>query len=330
MFRMMRTLVWLACLLPAGCLQTRLPEGVVAAVNGEPIYLRTVQALLDGRTAASGAWETRSLKVMKSRYGEALGALIVNTLVRQELVRRKNAVSDEDMGQALAAIHADYGEEDFSRILADKSFNETEWRHLLRDHLSVQRFEKNILLPGIRVEQPAVRAYYQKHLEDFNLPETFDVCFASAERKEYLEAYRIAFPDTAYPSGAVSEQCQHILPRNLPPEWEKALSVLGERRCAPSTSGKQGWETLCLKQRQPAGVLSMADAYALIEQQLLEEEKPAAFQRWLETSLATADIRVSPHIKDDLLAPPLPEAMPAATAPLEEEGEHHGLDAIAN
>ena len=107
----MRVFLLLACLISAWCLQTRLPEGVVATVNGEPVYLRTIQALLDGRTSAGGAWETPSLKIMKSRYGDALGTLIVNALVRQELVRRKLAVNDEDMEKTLAEVRADYGQE---------------------------------------------------------------------------------------------------------------------------------------------------------------------------------------------------------------------------
>ncbi|MDR2800790.1 MAG: SurA N-terminal domain-containing protein [Desulfovibrio sp.] len=141
MMSFMRVFVWLVCLFSAGCLQTRLPEGVVATVNGEPIYLRTIQALLDGRTSAGGAWETPSLKIMKSRYGDALGTLIVNSLVRQELARRKLAVSDGDMEKTLAEMRADYGQKEFSRIFANESLHEAEWQILLRDHLSVQRFE---------------------------------------------------------------------------------------------------------------------------------------------------------------------------------------------
>ena len=329
----MRVFLLLACLISAGCLQTRLPEGVVATVNGEPVYLRTIQALLDGRTSAGGAWETPSLKIMKSRYGDALGTLIVNALVRQELVRRKLAVNDEDMEKTLAEVRADYGQEEFSRIFANESLNETEWRNLLRDHLSVQRFEKNILLPGIKIGLPAVRAYYQEHAADFRLPEMLTVCLATAERKEDLEIYRDGFPDTAAaPSHAVSGQCQNILPQDSPPAWQKTLGALAEQTCAVPVAHGPVWETLCLRQRLAAGtVVGVADAYALIERQLLEKEKPAAFLRWLEASLALADIRVSPLVRDDLLSPRSTDVMPVTgPPPPEDEDEGHEAEPVAN
>lgn len=328
----MRAFAWLACLFFTACLQARLPEGVVATVNGEPVYLRTVQTLLDGRTSAGGAWETPSLKIMKSRYGDALGTLIVNALVRQELARRKITVNDEDMEKILAEVRADYGQEDFSRIFTDESLNETEWRNLLRDHLSMRRFERNILLPGIKIDLPAVRAYYQEHAAGFRLPETLNVCFAAAERREDLEAYRDGFSNAvAAPSHSVSEQCQNILPQDVPPQWQKTLNNLADQTCAVSVARGPTWETLCLRQRLAAGTVAVAEAYALIEHQLLEKEKQTAFRRWLEANLALADIRVSPKIKDDLLSPRHTDMLPVTgPPPPENEDEGHEAETVAN
>ena len=60
--------VWLACcccLLLAACLEARLPDGVVATVNGEPITLRRLQTLLDSRSPSLGAMRTPSLENMR-------------------------------------------------------------------------------------------------------------------------------------------------------------------------------------------------------------------------------------------------------------------------
>jgi hypothetical protein len=299
----LRVATLLFCSVLCACLQTRLPEGVLAVVNGEPIYLRTVQALLDGHASAGGTWETRSLKIMKSRYGEALGTLIVNALVRQELARRDMAVTDGDVAEALDKVRSDYGgQEDFNLVLAEKSLNETEWLNLLRDHLSVRRFEKNILLPGIRVGADDVRAYYREHEDSFRLPEIYDVCLASSDKKEYLEVYGRAFAETAaFPSG-VAGQCLSVALKDIPPEWRKTLPELAAGACSGATARGSSWEMLCLKRRLPAGIAGIAGVYAFIERQLLESRRQAVFERWLETCLAGADIRVSPHIKDDLLA----------------------------
>ena len=95
------------CLLLAACLESRLPEGVVATVNSEPIHLRTVQALLDSRSAALGTLQRPSLENMKRQYGEALGTLIIHALVRQELERRQIPVAGATMEQAVALVRGD-------------------------------------------------------------------------------------------------------------------------------------------------------------------------------------------------------------------------------
>ncbi|MDR2800789.1 MAG: hypothetical protein LBB52_05930 [Desulfovibrio sp.] len=110
------------------------------------------------------------------------------------------------------------------------------------------------------------------------------------------------------------------------------MSKLAEQTCAVSAARGPVWETICLRQRFAAGtVVGVAEAYALIEQQLLENEKLTAFRRWLEENLALADIRVSPHIRDDLLSSQRADAMPAAGAlPPEDEDEGHGAEPVAN
>ena len=88
--------VWLACcccLLLAACLEARLPDGVVATVNGEPITLRRLQTLLDSRSPSLGAMRKPSLENMRREYGEGLGTLIIYALVRQDLQRLQMTVS---------------------------------------------------------------------------------------------------------------------------------------------------------------------------------------------------------------------------------------------
>ena len=76
------------CLLLTACFEARLPDGVVATVNGEPITLRRLQALLDSRSPSLGTMRSNpSLEKMKHAYGEALGTLIIYALVRQDLHR---------------------------------------------------------------------------------------------------------------------------------------------------------------------------------------------------------------------------------------------------
>ena len=146
------------CLLLAACFEARLPDGVVATVNGEPITLRRLQTLLDSRSPSLGAMRTPSLENMRREYGEALGTLIIYALVRQDLQRLQMAVSPAALEAAVAEVKNDYGGGDgLDKFLAEESLDPAEWRALLLDHLSMLAFEKKVLASGIRISLPELR-----------------------------------------------------------------------------------------------------------------------------------------------------------------------------
>lgn len=293
------------CLLLAACLESRLPEGVVATVNSEPIHLRTVQALLDSRSAALGTLQRPSLENMKRQYGEALGTLIIHALVRQELERRQIPVAGATMEQAVALVRGDYGSGGLSKFLTDESLDEADWQALMRDHLAMLTFEKRVLLPGIRVRLDEVRAYYQEHQADFRLPETLDVCFVSGENREALDAFCASFPaGRKTPSETLLAQCLEVRADEVPPPWTKEVSALKPGTCLPARRRNGVWESVGLVERLKAHSLEMADAYPLIEHILQEQKKRTAFEQWLEGSLSRATVKVSPLLRDEVLTPP--------------------------
>ncbi|OXS30260.1 MAG: hypothetical protein BCS36_11725 [Desulfovibrio sp. MES5] len=297
------------CLLLCACLEARLPEGVVATVNGEPIYLRTVQALLDSRSAALGTLQRPSLENMKRQYGDALGTLIIYALVRQDLRDLHIPVTDAALEAAVAAIRADYGgEEGLARFLADESLDENEWRVLMRDHLAMQSFEKRILLPGIRISLSDVRSYYKEHEAEFALPEILDVCLISAVESQLVDAFCSALtsgrPAEKEPSENLMVQCQEVSAAQLPPNWQKKADKLAPGQCAALVQEDGRWYGLALTERNAAHTMGMAEAYPLIENILQQQRKDAAFENWLTTALGRAQVRVNPDLMADLLTPP--------------------------
>lgn len=313
------------CLLLAACLESRLPEGVVATVNGEPVHLRSVQSLLDSRSAALGTLQSSSLENMKLRYGEALGTLIIHALVRQELEHRQIPVGNAALDLAVAQVRGDYEPGDLSRFLADESLDEADWQALMRDHLAMLTFEKRVLLSGIRVGLDEVRAYYREHQADFQLPETLDLCLISGEERAALDVFCAAFPaGRKTPRSDLLVQCLEVRGDEVPPPWNKDTSVLKPGACAPARRQNGSWQTVALVERQKAHSLDMADAYPLIEHILLEQKKNAAFEQWLEGSLSRAVIKVSPLLKEELLTP----ASGRQVQPNENDDEEVRTDAV--
>ncbi|MBD5538648.1 MAG: peptidyl-prolyl cis-trans isomerase [Desulfovibrio sp.] len=325
-FRALALLSALACSLAlGGCFESRLPDGVVASINGEPIRLSAVQALMDSRSSSLGIPHRPSLAAMKSRYGGALGTLIVHALVRQDLERRGMGVTDAALEHAIDQVREDFGPGGLERFLTDSSLREADWKALMRDHLAMEVFRKRVLLPGIKVSMGEARAYYEEHKADFVLPGYVDACFAAAPEKEALAAYCEAFAaryrarpreaaeaDFAVLSGAAAHdtgalaQCMEVPPDEVPPPWRKEVAGLKPGTCGQARRQDGEWRAVALAGRQPGHTLELAEAYPLIEAILLEEKKSAAFSRWLEDSLAASKILVAPELREPLLTPGLP------------------------
>ena len=295
-----------------------MPEGVIATVNGEAIHLRTVQALLDSRSGALGMQRKPTLANLKNLYGEALGTLVVQALIRQELERRELAVSDADLESAIGSIRAEYGQEEFSAHLTELSLDEDLWRQLMRDLLAVQRFEQQLLSPRVDVSLDEIRKFYLEHQHDFSVPKTCHICFAASASQESLAAYAEAFAQRAAGEiPGVDVQCIRTTAGEIPETWTQALARLKARQCGRIRKDGDQWQTICLKERQGEHVLLMAEAFPLIERTLREEKMSRAFGEWLEQSLARADIRVSPQLVESMARKRGgKEEQPAATAPL--------------
>lgn len=357
-----------ALLLLPGCFEGRLPEGVVATINGEPIHLHAVQALMDSRSAALGIPHAPSLEQMKSRYGGALRTLIVHALVRQDLDRRGLGVTDAALEHAVDQVRQDFGPDGLEQFLTASSLPEADWKALMRDYLAMETFKKRVLRPGIRISQDEARAYYAAHTADFTLPDHLDACFASAPDKETLGAYCTSFAARVEEDSRVaadikaqaeastevrtaeadspvhatlwdrpdeSVQCLGVRPDEIPQPWRKEVAALKPGTCGTLRVQDGEWRTVALAARRKGRVLSLAEAYPLIEHILLSEKKGIAFQQWLEDNIARSDIRVAHELHAPLLAPealywgdsngdegddleredPLPEDMPGATDP---------------
>ena len=110
-------LLLLSGLLAASCVESSLPDGAVASVNGKTISLRLVQALMDSRSVDMGKLEADTLETMKNQYGEALGTLIIACLAEEELAERGQSVSEETVSREEKLIREDYEDEDLNAYL---------------------------------------------------------------------------------------------------------------------------------------------------------------------------------------------------------------------
>lgn len=286
------------CLLLAACMESSLPDGAVAEVNGRTISLRLVQALMDSRFVDMGSLEAPTPEGMKERYGEALGTLIIAGLAEEELAARGQAVSEDTVRHEEQLIRDDYGDEDFTACLEREGLDYEDWRQLLRLHLTLRALERQVLLPGIRISVDEVRAYHAAHADQFTLPDHMVLCFLSGDDRERLEAWCKHFPAGRdnVPDG-LRTQCLDMREDELPPPERKEVAALAEGSCGRIREVDGRFQTFGLVVRHKRSVRPAAAVYPFIEAALRKQKLRAALAQWLESRLARADIRVAPALR---------------------------------
>ena len=269
-----------------------------AVADGKTITLRLVQALMDSRSVDMGALEVSTPESMKNQYGEALGTLIIACLAEEELAERGQSVSEETVSREEKLIREDYEDEDLNAYLEREALDYDDWRQLLRVHLTMQAFERLVLLPGIRISVDEVRAYHAANKERFHVPEHMMLCFLAGEDKAHLEAYCRRFPTGRdnVPDG-LRVQCLDMEESELPQPERKEVAAIDEGKCGKIREVDGSFRAFGVVVRHKGGVQPAAAVYPFIEGALREQKLRIAFSQWLERRLANADIRVAAALR---------------------------------
>lgn len=333
--RMRRLGAWVALLslltgLLAGCSSETDDVGVVARVNGRPIYLSQLEYRHDlMRMDASGSY-VPSVEVVREEYGHLLTDLIVMELIFEELDARGLEVTDEELDAEEARVRADYPDDTFDQVLIEEYIDLAAWREQIKYRLARQKFFQHVLRPQVAVDYTEAEQYYMEHIDDYRLPESVHVVVLLGQRQDTVqEALKVYRADKNVK--AIKDKIKDIniremtVPRaNLSATWRDILRDLPEHEASPVTEVRDGYEALILLESVPARVLDPGQAYPMIEERLLEQKLQDAFMKWVEEKLSTADIKVTSHlIPLEYEAGPQPESQPGQSleaAPEQEQG----------
>jgi parvulin-like peptidyl-prolyl isomerase len=135
-------------------------SAVALSVNGEPI--RELQV---AQTRSNPLFVT----VTEGEVGEDLELLLVDTLIRQEVVRQDAArqrVTDGDVRAAVTEFRASRGvdgrsnDQAYLNLIAGSGFTDQTFREYLREQLRQQRWEAS-LVDGIEVSDDEARAFFE-------------------------------------------------------------------------------------------------------------------------------------------------------------------------
>lgn len=308
-------LVWicLAALALSACSTEGDDMGIVARVNGKPIYLSQLEFQHDLlHMDGSGAF-VPTVEVLREEYGRILGDLIVLEMVSQELDSRGLGVTEDELIDEEQKVRADYPEDTFEQVLVEEYIDLAAWRERLRYHRALQKFQQLVLRPQIRIDYREAETYYKQHIKEFQLPETLRVLvLRSADKGPLISAIKTYRETENFESVQQNPNVtvHEIMVRQsqLSSPWLEALQVLPPGEASQIFEEKFGYEALVLLERLPAKLLDPTQAYPLVEQVLLERKLNEAFEIWLGSAWGNTSVQVSEH-----LLPRAPGAEPVVT-----------------
>ncbi len=287
--------------------------GVVAKVNGRPISLSMLEFQYDIQQfeAFSGALPT--VGALREAYGRILGSLIAQELVSQELEKRSQQVSDDELREAEAKIRADYPDDTFEQMLADEFIDLAMWRKHLRYVVAVEKFQRLVLRPQVHIDYREAESYYREHLSEFRQPERLRLIVARGQTKEMvdkaLELYKsqknLQAVEAAVPGAQLREST--VSRELLPKAWADALDASRGAGSPVVVGDRYGFEGLLVLEKLPAHTQDPTEAYPVIEAALVETKVRQVFEAWLAKAVDASVIQVSSrilHKQDDEDLPP--------------------------
>lgn len=288
-----------------GCADEPEDIGIVARVNGAPIYLSQLEFQHDQFQADNVGTYVPSVEKLRVEYGEILADLIVQELVVQELDRRDQPVTDAEVREAEEAVRADYPEEAFEQVLVEEYIDLKSWRQQLRYHLALKKFFSHVLRPSIKIDYKEAEKYYRDHISDFYLPESLRVLVIRGPSRELVEKAvekYLADRDQMSLATAFGEvESREVVVREgrMSSTWKNAVTNLEPGQASNILTDRFGFESLVLLEKSQAKVLAPAQAYPLVEEALLANKLRTAFDTWLAGALGSAHIAISEHLLEE-------------------------------
>ncbi|NDV24487.1 peptidylprolyl isomerase [Desulfovibrio sp. JC022] len=297
--------ILLACFLIGGCQNKSEEPGIIARVNGKPIYLSQLDYKYDLTHEGSSGF-VPSVAQVRGEYGQILGDLIVQELVSQELEQREIPVSDKEMKEAEDEVRSDYPDDSFEQILIEEYIDINSWRSQLKYQLAMDKFYRDILRPEIKIDYKEAEKYYRTHLSDFYMPAGYRFIMVKGMGKDLVlkgvELYREGLSPAAISAKLRKVSVREIWIRSgqIPAAWKTFVEDLEPGKASPVITQKKEVFCLILKEKKEATLLTPLQAYPMVEKVLLEKKLEEKFEAWLKNKMATSNIKISKNLMPEL------------------------------
>lgn len=291
---------WLLSILAVACVPPSNEQGVVARVNGEPIYLEQLEAKHDLKYLVGVRSYIPASERLQAEYGMALSDMVIDMLISQFLTERGMAVGGDELDAVEAQVRADYPEGAFEQMLVEEYIDLDTWREQVRASLNQEKLFQRILRPQISIDYQEVDAYYRENIVDFYLHPKIRFLHIQGPDKESVEKILELARKEEDPVALgtrfdrVEVHGYTLREDNIPMDWRSFLEGLEPGQASgPLILENRGYQAFVLQERTPGRIVDLAQAYPLVERILVERKLQEAFDAWLAAELAAARIEVN-------------------------------------
>ncbi|HVE15183.1 MAG TPA: peptidyl-prolyl cis-trans isomerase [Chthoniobacterales bacterium] len=304
--------------------QSEVLDGIAAVVNGDVITYSDVRELIGSRERAlrSSYQGTELDSKIKEMRLAALKDLIDRQLIIQEFKKREKdgvVIPQYLIDDAVqTVIRQDFGGDRaaFVRTLKAQGYTVTKFKEVQRDQIIVRAMKSQYVKDDFVISPTQIQNFYDKHKADYSTPEQIKLRMIvlregddadngpAGGKKEMAQEIRTKLASGAdfgrmaqmYSEDSDSQKVDGdwgwIDRKQLSPELTTSAFALRAGEISEVVTVGNSYYIMMVEARKNAAVKTIGEVRDEIEQNLINVEKNASLQRWLDTLRQGAYIKI--------------------------------------
>lgn len=268
---------------------------VLVTVNNQEILERDLKREMRFLQASEGAAFSTITRE------DVLDRMINDRLILDEAQRLKITVPDSAVDEFVAKFWEGYSTEEATRLMAQQQLKPSDLRSLMHTRMLVEATIKRAVEDPIQIGEDEIEAYYWAHIMQFYRQDRVHARQIVVETKAQAEAIlqELAAGESfvslaqRYSRGPEKDQggdLGWVEKEELPQAFSRVLFGLKAGQVSQPVSTPYGHHLFLIESKQTGGRISLAEAKALIAEDLKLQKIEKTFQVWLENLRAQAAI----------------------------------------
>ena len=168
-----------------------------------------------------------------------------------------------------------------------------EWLESLKNSLVVKKFISQHIMKDINVQLKEIEDYYERHKEEFKVPEELKISQILVESKEEAQKvmaklrrrgadfHQLAQEYSISPEASRGGDMGYFIKGQLPPEFEKVIFSLKEGQYSSIIPSGYGYHIFLLEERRASGQLSISEVRDFIRLRLFQKKSDARLKEYV-------------------------------------------------